>query len=125
MVVHEGDIVETWNDSTQWGRADRSMSLIINADIPLTMAPGDHNHEGETPDGSTEFFYQTFPESRFDDDPWWGGDHNDNTNHYVRVRPLKRIVTLCRACWSNRSAAVCAANGVGRADGPRRATSPR
>jgi len=82
MVVHEGDIVQR-NSALEWERADASMSLLIDADIPLTMAPGDHDHVGQRADGSTDLFYQTFPESRFNDDPWWGGDYNDNTNHFV------------------------------------------
>ncbi|MBN1652702.1 MAG: metallophosphoesterase [Deltaproteobacteria bacterium] len=82
MVVHEGDIVQ-WNTPSEWELADASMSLLIDADIPLTMAPGDHDRVGQLADGSTELFYQTFPESRFNDDPWWGGDYNDNTNHFV------------------------------------------
>jgi hypothetical protein len=82
MVVHEGDIVQ-YNTPPEWELADASMSLLIDADIPLTMAPGDHDHVGQHADGSTDLFYRTFPESRFNDDPWWGGDYNDNTNHFV------------------------------------------
>lgn len=86
MVVHEGDIVETWNSTTQWARANTSMSLLIDANIPVTMAPGDHDHQGQDPDGSTSYFDQTFPGSRFDGDSWWGGSYNGNTNHYVLLR---------------------------------------
>lgn len=83
IVMHAGDIVENWDSPSQWNVADTSLSEIINANIPFTPTPGDHDHEGQTPDGSTDYFYQHFPESRFRDKPWWGGDYNGNTNHYV------------------------------------------
>jgi hypothetical protein len=83
MVMHEGDIVEHWDSVPQWDAAEASLSWLIDANFPLTLTPGDHDHQGQTPDGSTQYFYEYFPETRFNDDPWWGGDYNDNTNHYV------------------------------------------
>lgn len=83
IVMQAGDIVDTWNDQSQWNVADQSLSQIINANIPYTPTPGDHDHEGQSPDGSTEYFHQHFPETRFRDKPWWGGDYNANTNHFV------------------------------------------
>ncbi len=83
MVMHAGDLVDSWDSPGQWGVADVNLSQIIDAGIPYTPTPGDHDHQGQTPDGSTEYFYQHFPETRFRDKPWWGGDYNDNTNHYV------------------------------------------
>ncbi len=83
MVMHEGDLVENWNSVAEWNVADATMGLLIDANIPLTATPGDHDHEGQTPDGSTQYFYEYFPETRFNDNPWWGGDYNDNTNQYV------------------------------------------
>jgi hypothetical protein len=83
IVMQAGDIVDTWNDPNQWNVADRSLSKIIDANIPYTPSLGDHDHEGQTPDGSTEFFHEHFPETRFRGLPWWGGDYNGNTNHFV------------------------------------------
>ncbi len=83
MVMHEGDIVDQWDSVAQWNAAEAGLRWLIDASIPFTPTPGDHDHQGETPDGSTQYFYQYFPETRFNDDPWWGGDYNDNTNHYV------------------------------------------
>jgi len=83
IVMQAGDIVDTWNDRAQWDVANRSLSPIIDANIPYTPTPGDHEHEGQTPDGSTEFFHEYFPERRFRSLPWWGGDYNGNTNHFV------------------------------------------
>jgi hypothetical protein len=83
MVIHEGDLVEIWDSIPEWDVADASMGLLFDANIPLLATPGDHDHEGQTPDGSTEYFQQYFPASRFNADPWWGGNYNDNTNQYV------------------------------------------
>jgi hypothetical protein len=36
IVMQAGDIVDTWNDAAQWNVADKSLSQIIDANIPYT-----------------------------------------------------------------------------------------
>ena len=77
FVTHEGDIVQTWNSTTQWDRANTSMSLLDGI-VPYGLAPGDHDHYGEDPPGSTEYYEQKFPASRFAGYSYWGGSYAGN-----------------------------------------------
>lgn len=81
FVTHEGDIVDTWNSTTEWDYVNTSMSLLDGA-VPYGVVPGDHDHQGEDPDGSTQYYELYFPASRFEAYPWWGAGYNNNTNNY-------------------------------------------
>ena len=81
FVTHEGDIVDTWNSIAEWDYANTSMSLL-DVVIPYGVVPGDHDHAGENPDGSTQYYELYFPASRFESYPWWGAGFNNNTNNY-------------------------------------------
>jgi len=77
FVIHEGDIVDTWNNETEWSYANASMSLLDGV-VPYSVVPGDHDHEGEDPIGSTEYYEQYFPALRFTGYSWWGGSYDGN-----------------------------------------------
>jgi len=80
FVTHEGDIVQNWNNTTEWEYANTSMSMLDSV-VPYSVVPGDHDHYGEDPPGSTEYYEQYFPASRFADDliyPYWGGSYAGN-----------------------------------------------
>jgi hypothetical protein len=80
FVTHEGDIVDTWNNTTEWGYANTSMSLLDGI-VPYSVVPGDHDHYGEDPPGSTEYYEQYFPASRFANAElywYWGGSYAGN-----------------------------------------------
>jgi len=81
FVTHEGDIVDTWNSTTEWDYANTSMSLLDGI-VPYGVVPGDHDHSGQNPDGSTQYYELYFPASRFETYPWWGAGYNNNTNNY-------------------------------------------
>jgi len=74
FVTHEGDIVNNWNSITEWDRANTSMSLLDGI-VPYSVVPGDHDHYGEDPPGSTEYYEQYFPASRFAGYSYWGGSY--------------------------------------------------
>ena len=57
------------------------MSLLDGV-VPYGIVPGDHDHESENPDGSTQYYESYFPTSRFETYPWWGAGYNNNTNNY-------------------------------------------
>ena len=82
FVMHEGDIVYHWNNGTQWGYANTSMSILDDNDIPYSVVPGNHDHENYHTDGSTYYYNQYFPVSRFSSEPWWGGNYSQNDNNY-------------------------------------------
>jgi Big-like domain-containing protein len=77
FVIHEGDIVQNWNNTTEWSRADTSMSLLDGV-VPYSIVPGDHDHSGEDPPGSTEYYELYFPASRFTSYSYWGGSFAGN-----------------------------------------------
>jgi hypothetical protein len=81
FVVHEGDIVETWNSDIQWTRVSASMALLDD-NVPYSVVPGNHDHEDATTTGSTSYYNTYFPTSRFNTESWWGGNFHDNDNNY-------------------------------------------
>lgn len=73
FVTHEGDIVENYNNTTEWQRANTSMS-ILDGVVPYGMAPGNH-------DQPSTLYNQFFPFTRYLPYPWYGGHYgslNDN-----------------------------------------------
>jgi len=79
FVTHEGDIVNTDSNITQWQNANHSMSILDNGDFGWGMAPGNHDLNGGP---GTNFNYY-FPFSRFSGETWYGGAFNDfSTNNY-------------------------------------------
>ena len=91
FMTHEGDIVETWNSTTEWGYANDSISLLDGV-VPYGLAVGNHD-KYENPadpmyDTVSTYFNQTFPYTRYESEPWYGGhypaapDPNGNSNNY-------------------------------------------
>jgi len=75
FVTHEGDIVQTWDNTTEWERADTSMSLLDGV-VPYGVLPGNH-------DQPTTYYNQYFPYARYESQPWYGGHYgNTNDNNY-------------------------------------------
>lgn len=75
FVTHEGDIVEHYNLTTEWDRANASMSLLDGV-VPYGMGPGNH-------DQPTTLFNQYFPYTRYLSQPWYGGHYqNLNDNNF-------------------------------------------
>ena len=84
VVLSLGDLVETASVPEHWARADEALTTIIDADIPYMPTPGDHDHVGQDDDGDLTLFSDTFPETRFSDDDWWGDVFDDsNSSHYI------------------------------------------
>ena len=78
FVIHEGDIVDTFDIPTEWNAANISMS-ILHGKVPYSVVPGNH----DTP----TYLYNTFfPVSRFASFPWYGGNFSRNDNNYQTFR---------------------------------------
>ena len=94
-VLHEGDVTnENWKE--QWDNADRAMSLLDGA-VPYLIAIGNHDMgpSGNTIGRDSTLFNSTFPVSRFQDQPWYGGhfgDNNDNSYGLFDVSGMKLLV---------------------------------
>ncbi|MBN1306138.1 MAG: metallophosphoesterase [Anaerolineales bacterium] len=79
FVTHLGDIVQN-NDLLveEWKAADSAMS-VLDGVVPYAVLPGNHDmQEG----GQAGYYEQYFPVSRYQDQPWWGGNFNGNKNNY-------------------------------------------
>lgn len=87
VVVHQGDIVNLPDSQDQWDDAGDALGLLIDAEIPFTVAPGDRDHVGFVTDGPTDLFSETFPASLFEAYPWRqpGSDFNNNNNSYITL----------------------------------------
>jgi peptidoglycan/xylan/chitin deacetylase (PgdA/CDA1 family) len=86
FVTHEGDIVDTWNLTTPWQNANRSMSKL-NGYVPWGVLPGSHDlsYYGNSSLGENATYYNTyFGYARFNGESWYGGAYqtNNNTNSY-------------------------------------------
>lgn len=83
-VITLGDIVQDDDeDENQWMVADRAYKILDDANILYSVLPGNHDI---TDSGATEFYNKYFPASRFNKNPWYGGNHNGtNRNNYTVV----------------------------------------
>lgn len=92
FVSHMGDIVDIGDVVEQWDRATAAMSKLENPvaamrahGIPYGLAPGNHDiaPNGAYDTGSTSYYNQYFPTTRFAGRDYWGGNYGtDNTNNY-------------------------------------------
>jgi len=68
FVLQEGDI--THNDTqAEWDAADEGFA-VLDGQVPYVLCVGNHDMDDE---GDTSGFRATFPVSRFDGEPWFGG----------------------------------------------------
>ncbi len=89
MVVHEGDIVNAYTDLAEWNNSNISLTYLENHSVSWTVIPGDHDHQTSSdPDSSTANYYLYYPELRFNQTWYWGGDYNNNTNNY-QLMPIE------------------------------------
>ena len=71
FVSHLGDVTEHQDQSEiEWQRADTSLSILDQHDIPWSLSPGNHD---QTPNGVANFYDLYFPVSRFLGRPWYIG----------------------------------------------------
>jgi Calcineurin-like phosphoesterase len=68
FVTHVGDIVDI-NTAAQWDVARRCMDRL-HGKVPYGISPGNHDMTGE---GDSSLFQKYFPQSRFEEFPWYGG----------------------------------------------------
>jgi hypothetical protein len=103
FVVHEGDMVETWNDAQQWQVASAAMARLENPattglpfGIPYLPAIGNHDlNLAANASDPTSFFNQYFGIERFQGRSYYGGhlgDNNDNSWAHFSAGGLDFIV---------------------------------
>lgn len=67
VVIHLGDIVNTWNSQKQWIKADKMMKILDDNGIPYIALAG--NHDFDNPYSNTQsrdytYFGKYFPDTR-------------------------------------------------------------
>lgn len=85
FVTHEGDLVQNADSSTtEWTNADTAMSLL-DGFVAYGMCLGNHdfNYDSDV----AALFNQTFPYTRYEGLPWYGGHYPaaSNQNNYQLV----------------------------------------
>jgi hypothetical protein len=69
-IIHTGDIVEHWHNTTEWERADASMRILADADVPYVWCIG--NHDFDLKDGNyIGSEYLSFNSSTFEPENYW------------------------------------------------------
>jgi alkaline phosphatase len=73
FVTHEGDIVDVWNNTTQWQNANNNISLLDGV-VPYGVLPGNHDkNNGDIYLNDRTYFNQNFPYTRYAGLNWYGG----------------------------------------------------
>ncbi|RYL89279.1 metallophosphoesterase [Sporolactobacillus sp. THM19-2] len=79
-IFHLGDIVNNFNRSYQWKRADQAMKILDDAKLPYGVVTGNHDVGDQA--GHYSMYGQYFGEERFRWNPWYGGSYKDNRGHF-------------------------------------------
>jgi 3',5'-cyclic AMP phosphodiesterase CpdA len=83
FVIHLGDITEN-NTASEWELGSRAMATL-EGKVPYSVLPG--NHDGFSLGQTPQLYNQTFPPSRFQKYPWYGGHSGEtNENNYCFFR---------------------------------------
>ena len=86
FVTHLGDIVNNGGDATaEWEAALRCMN-ILDPFVPLGIVPGNHDVDNiGDPNPTFNTFNLHFPETKFTNREWYGGNFNRNQNSYQLI----------------------------------------
>ncbi len=81
--THLGDLVETWNDTTQWANANEAITRMETGLMPFGLSLGNHDMSGATLHDDSTYFNNTFPYTRFEGRSYYGGHYGtNNDNNY-------------------------------------------
>jgi hypothetical protein len=73
FVTHLGDVVNSSGSTTEYGRADTSMDILDDGNVPYSMGPGNHDYP-------TTNFNTYFGVSRFSGKSYYAGNYNGTNN---------------------------------------------
>jgi hypothetical protein len=97
-VLHTGDIVNTWNDKKQWERASASMKILDQANVPYGVVSGNHDVASESSDYSE--YWKYFGKERFANKPYYGGELDNNRDHYDLISAKGNDFIILYLGWS-------------------------
>ncbi len=85
--MHTGDIVDTYSPAEkaqqEWIFADNVHKILDEAKMPYGILAGNHDTNNTPADYS--YFTKYFSEKRFNGNPWYGGQIDNNACHYDLV----------------------------------------
>jgi hypothetical protein len=85
MVIHTGDIVDDWNSSDQWINANRSMSILLDNEVPYCWDAGNHDQINSDPSSSwIGSNYLAFNASYMATKSYWVASSYDSKNTAVQ-----------------------------------------
>jgi hypothetical protein len=83
MVIHTGDIVEHWDNLTEWDIANASMGVLFDAGVPYCWCGGNHDAHFASPYEYYGIDYASFNPARFESEDYWLSSYNDGRNTAV------------------------------------------
>ncbi len=98
-VITLGDIVQSRDDrEEEWQNATKAYDILDNTNLPYNVLPGNHDISES---GATKLFNRYFPPERFDQKPWYGGNHDGtNRNNFITfdVEGIDFVVVSLEYC---------------------------
>ncbi len=79
-LIVSGDIIDNASCVNQWEVASRNFQKLDDANVPYGVLAG--NHDVRMNGLNYSIFKSYFGASRYIDKPWYGGNMDDNRNHY-------------------------------------------
>ncbi|WJH35205.1 lamin tail domain-containing protein [Paenibacillus sp. CC-CFT747] len=97
-VVHTGDIVDNYDVPEQWDAADAAMKVLDDARVPYGVVAG--NHDVNHVEARYNEYWDHFGRQRFENNPWYGGDLNNNRDHYDLISSKGNDFIILYLGWS-------------------------
>ena len=82
-VINTGDIVDEYNLDYQWERADEAFRILEENNLPYGVVAGNHDVDHENVNYSK--YYEYFGRDRVENQSVFGGDRENNRDHYDLV----------------------------------------
>lgn len=97
-VIHTGDIVDDWDQPHQWANADKSMKILDDAGVPYGVVSGNHDVNFNKADYAE--YWKYFGKDRFKDRPYYGGELDNNRDHYDLISSKGNDFIILYLGWS-------------------------
>lgn len=108
--IHTGDIVDDWNRPDEWAVADESMKLLDDAGMNYGVVAG--NHDVHFTEADYSEYYKYFGRDRFENQPTYGDDLNNNRDHYDLVSQNGQDLLIMYLGWDVQEETIKWANDV-------------
>ncbi|MCM3626798.1 S-layer homology domain-containing protein [Paenibacillus glycanilyticus] len=109
-LIHTGDLVDDFNRPDEWKVASDSMKRLEDAGVPYGVVTGNHdvNHD----ESNYTEYWKYFGRERFEDQPYYGDDLNNNRDHYDLISVKGQDFLIMYLGWNIQDNTVEWANEV-------------